>query len=275
MADRAEIIREHYGAYDEDSRLSTRWGSLEEATTWKYINMAVGTLGEDKEDGEPLAIAEIGAGTGRYSVGLARRGHSVTAVDLVQSNLEGLLDNARQGDVLVKTVLADATNLSYIEDESQDIVLCLGPLYHLYNDADIDRAIAEASRICHPGGFVMFSYLTQDSIMASYFLRHNCLEEGIRDGRIEEGFKPRVHEDEVFVGAYISEFLDMMRQRHGELEFVANAATDGIAPLLREHIDELTDDGFEVWRDYHLATCERVELQGFSSHMLWVGRKRG
>lgn len=30
---------------------------------------------------------------------------------------------------------------------------------------------------------------------------------------------------------------------------------------------------FEVWLRYHLSTCGRRELQGYSNHMLYIGRK--
>ena len=64
-----------YNNYDEDARLAPRHGSVEFLTTMHYIEKYIKT--GDR-------IIEIGAGTGRYSHALARRGYVVQAVELVQ-----------------------------------------------------------------------------------------------------------------------------------------------------------------------------------------------
>ena len=74
------FLESFYNEYDEDGRLaSSRLGKVEYLTTRKYIDPL---LSDD------CKIAEIGAGTGRYSVTLAREGYDVTAVELVQHNLD-------------------------------------------------------------------------------------------------------------------------------------------------------------------------------------------
>ena len=79
MSTRKEIVSSFYGQYDEDERTTrSRHGQLEYCTTMTYIHRYA--VRQSK-------ILEVGAGTGRYSIALAREGMDVTAVELVESNL--------------------------------------------------------------------------------------------------------------------------------------------------------------------------------------------
>ena len=74
-------LEAHYSRYDEDGRLLTRHGQVEYLTTMKYIRACMTGVSDP-------AILEIGAGTGRYSVTLAKQGYRVTAVELLARHLE-------------------------------------------------------------------------------------------------------------------------------------------------------------------------------------------
>ncbi|MBR4799307.1 MAG: class I SAM-dependent methyltransferase, partial [Clostridia bacterium] len=161
MSDRLEILNEFYGQSDEDGRLGrTRHGQLEHRMTVKYIHRyaSAGTK-----------VLEIGAGTGRYSVALAKEGMEVTAVELVESNLEKLRENAK-GVANLQAFRGDATDLSRFADGSFDVTLSFGPMYHLYEKNDVERAIDEAIRVTRPGGVLLFAFLSVFGIMyANYF----------------------------------------------------------------------------------------------------------
>lgn len=75
-------LRNYYENHDEDSRLSSRMGQVEFATTKRYIDEVL--------QGKKCKILELGAGTGRYSIALAKEGHDVTAVELIEHNLDVL-----------------------------------------------------------------------------------------------------------------------------------------------------------------------------------------
>ena len=78
-----DYLNEYYSNCDEDGRLLSRHGQVEYLTTMKYIRACLSEFQEPE-------ILEIGAGTGRYSVTLAKQGFRVTAVELVSRNLEQL-----------------------------------------------------------------------------------------------------------------------------------------------------------------------------------------
>lgn len=93
------------GGYQADLPI---WGEL------------AGTLARDDQ------ILEIGAGTGRVSLELARRGHAVTAIEHDPALLGELRERART--LPVTPVLADAHSF---ELEHRDFALCLVPMQTL------------------------------------------------------------------------------------------------------------------------------------------------
>ena len=74
------FLEDYYSGYDEEGRLLSRHGQVEYLTTMRYI-------GECLEGISDPAVLEVGAGTGRYSVTLAKQGLRVTAVELIGHNL--------------------------------------------------------------------------------------------------------------------------------------------------------------------------------------------
>jgi ubiquinone/menaquinone biosynthesis C-methylase UbiE len=102
----------------------------------------------------PRAL-EIGAGTGYFSLNLARAGviGAATCTDISPGMLETLERNARGLDLDVETVVCDAAELPF-EDESFDLVLGHAVLHHL---PDLDRAFSELNRVLGPGGTLFFA----------------------------------------------------------------------------------------------------------------------
>lgn len=116
MSKRIEIVSSFYDDIDEDSRLNrSRHGQLEYATTMEYIH---------RYAKQGAKVLEIGAGTGRYSIALAKEGYKVTAIELVESNLE--VQKKNSSDIKnVDSYQGDALNLSGFEDNQFDVAAFL------------------------------------------------------------------------------------------------------------------------------------------------------
>ena len=123
-------LEDYYNAYDEEGRLLSRHGQVEYLTTMKYIRRCLASFPKP-------SVLEVGAGTGRYSVELCHQGYDVTAVELVPHNLEIL----RAKHENIKTWQGDARDLHFLEDETFDITLLFGPLYHLHGDEEKLKAL--------------------------------------------------------------------------------------------------------------------------------------
>lgn len=167
MNDVEKIINDYYNNYDEDSRLiKDKAHRIEYITTTKYIEKYL-----KKGD----RILEIGAGTGRYSINYASKGYKVDAVELVNKNLE-ILKGKITEEMDISAIQGNAMDLSMYKENTFDITLVLGPLYHLYDDTDINKALEEAIRVTKSKGKIFIAYLTDDSVILSYGVRKGNLK---------------------------------------------------------------------------------------------------
>ena len=171
-------LNSYYEQYDENSRLLSKTGNVEFWTTMHYI---------EKFLRPGVRILEIGAGTGRYSHALAQKGYRVDAVELIGHNIEIFKQHTIEGEP-VTIVQGNATDLSAFESNTYDITLLLGPMYHLFEKSDKDRALAEAIRVTKPGGVVFAAYCMSDpAILQAAFIRGRT-QELISNFCIELGF---------------------------------------------------------------------------------------
>lgn len=263
MEDRREILNKYYNDLcDEDTRLDAKHRQLEFLTTNKYIQKYL----------KPgCRILEIGAGTGKYSLYYANQGYMVNSIEYVEKNLE-VLKSKITDNMNIVAEQGDAVDLSRFQDEIFDIVLVLGPLYHLYTDEDINKCISEARRVCKKDGIMMFAYLPNDSIMISWALLKGHLKDGAENKQFDENFKIISDPNQVMRAFYIDELENIMIKNN--INKINNVSTSGVAPHFRDIIDKLTDEEFEIWKNYHYSSCERKEVQGFSTHMLFIGSKQ-
>ena len=95
----------------------------------------------------PAAVLDVGGGPGRYSLWLKGLGYDVALVDATPVHVE--LATAAG----VEASLGDARTL-VADDDSADVVLVMGPLYHLTAPADRLQALREAVRVVRRGGLV-------------------------------------------------------------------------------------------------------------------------
>lgn len=263
--ERAEMMNILYSEKEknEDSRLTrSRHGQLEYLTTMHYIHKFVPPGSK---------ILEVGAGTGRYSIALAMEGYDVTAVELVGSNLEILRRNAA-GLENVASYQGDAEDLSRFADDSFDAALVLGPMYHLFEKAEQHRALDEAIRVSKPDGIVMAAFLSVYSIMYNNYLGNN-FRAGIEEN-FDADFQVRHFTEQWFTGFDFKEFEELFLEK--PVQKIALAGTDSVLELAEKaQALHLSDEEFRLFSEYHLQTCEKRELLGSQTHLLYICRKTG
>lgn len=262
--ERTEMINEFYGKIHEDDRLTkTRQGQLEYRVTMNYIHRFLKAGGR---------VLEIGAGTGRYSVALAREGFRVSAVELVESNLDQLKKNAA-GLTNIEAFQGDALDLSRLRDDSFDLTLLFGPMYHLYEKADQLKAIDEAVRVTRPGGTILAAFLSAHAIICSNYL-YDWLPTvgGIREN-FDSEYNVRHFREQLFTGFDVCEFEALFEDKN--VDHITTVAADNVLEIAERREDfSMTDEDFEAFADYQLHICEKREMLGNSSHLLYICRKR-
>ena len=257
-------LENYYEQYDEEGRLLSRHGQVEYLTTQRYIHEL---LAEDRSK----TILEVGAGTGRYSVALAREGYAVTAVELIEHNLAQLRQKLR-GDERLEALQGNAMDLSRFADDSFDLTLLLGPMYHLYTREEKLRALSEALRVTKPGGHILVAYCMNEPTVVQYVFAQQHLEEVLARGMLTADWHCLSEPKEIFELIRTEEIAELDRAVGAER--IKLVATDGATNYLRPLIDAMDDGTFDKWLDFHFRTCERQDLIGASHHTLDILRKR-
>ncbi len=261
MADRQEIIGAFYGRADEDGRLKrSLHGRLEYATTMAYIHRFADSRSR---------VLEVGAGTGRYSVALAKEGMRVTAVELVESNLAILRERSRGLENLV-SCQGDAVDLGGFADHTFDVTLLLGPMYHLYEPDEVNRAIDEAIRVTKPGGVILTAFISVYAIMYANYLRGNWAF-GQRENFTDD-YRVRHFQEQLFTGYDVAEFERLFAGK--PVSWITTAGVDGILEPMEDCPDfSIRDEDFDAFAAWYLHFAEKRELLGNASHLLYICRK--
>jgi SAM-dependent methyltransferase len=178
-----EIIDFYSHAYDEAGRLTqSADGRLELIRTQELVRAVLPKA--------PADVLDVGGGPGVHAQWLTGDGHRVHLIDPVPRHID---QAARRG---VSAELGDARALT-AGDRSYDVVLLLGPLYHLLEADDRARALAEARRVVRPGGILVAAAINRYASLfehtATTLLARERVHAAVKDilatGRHEPGRK--------------------------------------------------------------------------------------
>ncbi|MFF7390639.1 class I SAM-dependent methyltransferase [Streptomyces scabiei] len=224
--------------------------------------------------GAPARVLDVGGGTGIHAEWLAGDGHRVEVVDPVPMHVE------RSGRLPGVTArLGDARALP-AEDAAHDVVLLLGPLYHLPERPDRVRALAEARRAVRPGGVVVaatinrFAGLNDSLRQGNYFIPERRERTDAVSDHGRHRYSPA---DPDFTTAYFADPADVPGEfAEAGLAPDGQYGVEGVAWLMGG-VEEWLDDPER--REAVLAATRRIEaepsLLGASGHVLTVGRRPG
>lgn len=258
------LLEDYYNNYNEEARLLSQHGQVEYLTTMKYIKECLSSFASPR-------ILEVGAATGRYSVALAKEGYTVTAVELVQHNLD-VLRSKLDGTEPITTIQGNALDLSVFPDGSFDLTMVLGPMYHLYTPEDKLQAMKEAVRVTKPGGYVLVSYCMNEATIIQYVFMQDHLEDVMKTDLLTEDWHCKSEPKEIFE-LWRTEDIARLDSSF-PVDRIKLVATDGLTRYLTEKIDEMDEKTFSKWMEFHFATCERRDLVGACNHTLDILRVR-
>ena len=138
------VISDYYHVTPEETRLEQGPFQLEEARTRELIQRFAPP--------PPATVLDVGGAAGAYALWLAAAGYSVHLLDSVPRLVaEARRRSAAAARPILSCRVGDARALD-VPDRTADIVLLMGPLYHLVDARDRVRALDEAARVLKPGG---------------------------------------------------------------------------------------------------------------------------
>ena len=220
----------------------------------------------------PARILDCGGGPGRYAIHLAKLGYDVTLLDLSQGNLDLARQKAAEhGAPIADFVHGNALDLSRFADASFDVVLLMGPLYHLVEQSDRDRAVREAMRVLKPGGPLFAGFITfyapfRDAIakgyLRSFYEKHEQTQSLLDQKNAGEGFT----EAWFAKPAQVIPWLESLG-----LHTRAMLAVEGVASGHEQHMNGLDEEAFAFWTDLMYRFSADPHLWGAADHLLWVG----
>ncbi|MFL5740396.1 MAG: class I SAM-dependent methyltransferase [Flavisolibacter sp.] len=169
-------IKDYYEQEIESNRLQLEPFKLEGIRTKQIIERYLGK--------KCLEILDVGGGAGFYSFWLQEKGHRVTMVDLSPKNVElAKKYSEKTGIVLEKIETADALHLPF-SGKQFDIVLLLGPLYHLTERSERIHALSEARKVLKPHGVLICAIISRYASLIDGFRR-----DLVRDDRFFSALK--------------------------------------------------------------------------------------
>lgn len=261
-------LEEYYNKFNEEKRLNSRHGQVEYITSMKYVHEALEEFlrhGMEKKD---IHILDLGAGTGRYSVPLSEEGYEVTAVELVKHNL-GLL-KAKKSNVIAKQ--GNAMNLKRFPENYYDVTLIFGPMYHLFKEEDKLKVLQEASRVTKDNGVILVAYVMNEYSVVTYAFKERHIKECMENGKLSENFHTLSATEDLYDYVRIED-INRLVERSG-LERIKIISADGPADYIRPFLNQLDEEEFQYFIQYHLATCERQDLIGACAHTVDILRNK-
>lgn len=164
----AKVIEWYSARYSEADRLTVSAdGRLELTRTRELLRRHLPPA--------PATVLDVGGGPGAHAAWLVREGYRVHLVDPVQRHLDQAAERAG-----CTVELGDARQLN-APDDSYDVVLVLGPLYHLPGHGDRSAALREARRVVRPGGLVAAAAINRYSSIAEHTSTGGLVRDGLRD----------------------------------------------------------------------------------------------
>ena len=267
-------VQRHYEAFDEAGRLFRQAGQIERVRTQELVARYLPPA--------PATIYDIGGGPGVYALWLAQQGYTVHLLDALPLHIEQAraATDAQARAPLAGLHVGDARHLPFA-DASADVVLLLGPLYHLVEREDRLAALREARRVLRPQGVLCAAVISRfASLLDNLNKRVDMFTKPDEAAMIAEDLTNGQHRNltgqlEHFTTTYFHH-PDELRAEivDAGLNYTATYAIEGPLWLLREVLDHWPEPSYQqAFLPFLRLIEQEPTLLGASSHLLGVARK--
>lgn len=249
-----KVVNVYSKMISEEERSKKQSYFMEFYLTTKYLSKIIKKTSK---------VAELGCGTGYYAMQFHDKCKQYVGVDIVPKHIDALNKKVKAKEIKnVVGVVGDATDVHF-ENNSFDVVLLLGPMYHLDRKSR-EKALLEAKRICKPNGFIVWAYLNKVSVfsglVSTYEYREN-ISKDILAHIIDKG------QDKEGVFFYTTPEEQVATASKYKLEVVKHIGLDGVGSHSKV-VKSMTNRDFKLWIEFVEKTCELQSSIGANDHAL-------
>ena len=255
-------IDKYYAEGNEKDRLSTH--RLEKDRTLQILKKWLPST--------PAVILDVGGAAGVYAFPLAKTGYEVHLIDPIALHIEQAKEHAKKtGMSLASYTVGDARNIEQ-PDNSADIVLFFGPLYHLIDEKDRLKALREAYRVLKPGGMLFavgiarFASLMDAMHKGTLYSKIDVIKQDFATG-----IHRKISEDITF--AYLHRPEDLKKEMASSgFKNITMCSIEG--PVWEKQVVEALQKDEKGWATL-LTLLETIESEetiiGASAHIMAIG----
>lgn len=269
----AKSVRDYYSkmGLKEWKRLERdAYHRLELDTTLHYLKKHLPSQGY---------VLDAGGGPGRYTIELAKMGYDVALLDFTPGLLEVAKRQIRKAGLQKKVrLIAQGTicDLSHFKDETFDAVVCLGgPLSHVLNRIEREKAVDELIRVAKKGAPIFVSVIGRMAVLVVELVR--------LPHEIELDFFPKMRDTGDYPGGYgfapchfyLPEDLREAFEKRG-MDVLEMVGLEGLASGHSKETNRLfkkQPNAWKIWWQTHLETCTHPASVGISEHFMAISRK--
>ena len=211
------------------------------------------------------SVLEIGAGTGVHSIYLSKSGCRVSACDIVSKHVKLINERAKENNVYVDASVQDALKLNY-NDNSFDVVLLSGPIYHIHSYKEKEQAIKEAKRVCKDNGILIIDFLPKLHSFIQKILRYPEFIINLNDDDI----KNIECNDEIFSFDNKDDIVKLVEKC--KLKTIEIVSTDSITRFIRDRINEFDEKSMEKWIKI-IEKINEYNVVDIGEHALIIAKK--
>ena len=255
------IIQYYTEKYDEDFRFKKDKAHLAEFLVTKEYLLRF--INKDSK------ILELGAGSGVYTQIFSDLGCDITVTDLVPKHVE-ILKEKFKNYKNVKVDIANALNLEKFT-EKYDVILCMGPLYHIQDKTERLTVIDNIYDRLKPNGYAFFAFCLQDNALVHYVFGNGAnAKKELSEIKYDTKTATVVENtNSNFVLNKITDIDDLFKNYNEVFRF----AQDGCASIISNWLNDMTEEDYKLFIEYLIATATRPDLMGYSGHIISVIKK--
>ena len=269
MSDTESVVREYYDRDPEREWDRHSRHRFEFPTTMHFLSKFMPAA---------ATVLDLGGGPGRYAQALSAAGHTVDLVDISPKSVELARKLAAEHAVKIRRFeVANAVDLGAFAADSYDVVLNLGPLYHLIAEADRHRAILESLRVVKPGGMVAIGFISSYAHIYDVLDKDpasmdptSSLGKWSRTSQVYREAEGRHFTD----GFVVEPFQLQGMMRRYPVDELAIIGAEGLFAQSERRICRCGEAAVRKWIELCKEVADTSEAIAASIHVTYFGRKR-